>query len=106
MSSYHTEGFVKTVTKTDDGVKFTIEVAAPYLFESKEKKESDSTTQKMLLVADNESNAKIYAANKEFEMADAEMTTLLIAKSNHMKIRLFVTIKKEASLVVSKLEIP
>jgi len=106
MSEYHTEGFVKTVSKDGEGVKFTIEAAAPYLFESKEKSADGSAKRKILLVADGESNVSIYSESIEFKMKDCEFAALLIAKANHMKVRFSVDEKviEQTPLDVSKVE--
>ena len=106
---YHVEGFVKVVSKDEKGVKFSLEAVAPYLFESKEKKLDGSIKRKILLVADDESQARIYAESVEFKIGKNEFTALLIAKASHMKVRLTVNGKdreqnKENPLVVSKLE--
>lgn len=90
MSEYHTEGFVKTVSKDEKGVKFTVEASSPYLFESRSKNEDGSAKRKILLVAGGESNVRIYSESVEFKMEDCELAALLIAKANHMKVRLIV----------------
>ena len=38
-TTYTTEGYVKNITKASTGLNFTLEAVAPYLFESKEKKD-------------------------------------------------------------------
>ena len=107
MSEYHTEGFVKTVSKDGEGVKFTIEAVASYLFESKEKSVDGSAKRKILLVTDDEGRAKIYAESVGFKIDDFELTALLIAKANHMKVRLSVDEKaiEPPPLVVNKLDV-
>jgi len=107
MSEYHTEGFVKTVSKDGEGVKFTIEAAAPYLFESKEKNADGSAKRKILFVTDDEVSAKIYAESVGFKIDDFDLTALLIAKANHMKVRLCVDEKaiEPPPLVVNKFEV-
>ena len=90
MSEYHTEGFVKIVSKEGKGVEFTVEASAPYLFESEEKREDGSAKRKILLVAEGESNVRIYSETVEFRMEDCEFAALLIAKANHMKVRITV----------------
>ena len=106
MSEYHTEGFVRTVTVDGDDVKFTIEVAAPYLFVSKEKTADDSVRRKTLLVAGDKGEARIYAETVEFSMAKTDFIALLIAKANHMKMRLTIDEKAmvQTPLFVSKIE--
>ena len=108
MSEYHTEGFVKTVSKDGKGVKFTVEVAAPYLYESKEKKEDGAARRKILLVIDDERTARIHTESVGFQINDLEFTALLIAKANHMKVRLSVDENaiEQIPLAVSKLEMP
>lgn len=107
MSEYHTEGFVKTVSKGGEGVRFTVEAASPYLFESREKKEDGSARRKILFMTDDEVGARIYAESVAFKVPKGEFTALLIAKANHMKVRLSVDEKaiEKMPLVVSKLEV-
>jgi len=102
MSEYHTEGFIKTVSSDGEDVKFTIEVVAPYLFEVKDK--STEPKRKMLIVSKDERNAKLYDESKEFKMTKMELTAMLIAKANHMKVRLSITHLK-APLQVVKFEV-
>ncbi len=106
MSEYHTEGFVKTVSTDVKEVRISIEAASTYLFESKEKNEDGSSRRRILLVTDDEDNAKIYVENIAFKLKKNELTALLIAKANHMKVRLSVDEKaiEHIPLVVSKLE--
>jgi hypothetical protein len=106
MSEYHTEGFVKTVSKDGRGVKFTVEAATPYLFESKEK-EDGLVRRKILLVREDGSCVRICAESVTFKIDDFELTAILIAKANHMKVRLRAeesAIGKN-TLVANKLEI-
>lgn len=107
MSEYHTEGFVKTVSKDRKGVKFTVEAVSPYLFESREKKEDGSVGRKMLLMSEDEASARIYAESAAFNVTKNEFIALLISKANHMKVRLSVDEKaiEKMPLVVSKLEL-
>lgn len=109
MSGYKTEGYIKTIKVAGSGVTFTIDAAEPYVFESKDNKEA-VPTRKILLVADAGGKAKIVVADSKFKIGgkkskntqpvsnntvetDAEnvkvdYTALLIAKANHMKVRL------------------
>ena len=107
MSEYHTEGFVKTVSKDEKGVKFTVEAVSPYLFESKEKKVDNSSNRKFLLVTDDECNARIYSESVEFKAENFEFSAFLIVKANHMKVRFGVDEKAidQTPLVVCKLEV-
>ena len=93
MSEYHTEGFVKTVSKGGEGERFTVEAASPYLFESMEKNADGSAKRKILLVSDDESSARIYAESVEFKMQSVDFASLLVIKANHMKVQLAVVVE-------------
>lgn len=95
MSEYHTERFVKTVSKDRKGVKFIVEAVSPYLFESREKKEDGSSRRKMLFVAGDVGSARIHGENVEFKMMNVDFASLLIVKANHMKVKLFVDLEDE-----------
>ena len=98
MSEYHTEGFVKTITKIGKSGSFTIEVSAPYLFESKERGEDGLTKpkNKILFVAKTGSTACMIDAAQEFKMANLDFTSLLIVKANRLKVRLSIMIDESA----------
>ena len=98
MSEYHVEGFVKTITKSGKSGSFTIEVSAPYLFESKEMGEDGLTKlkNKILFVAKTGRTACMIDATQEFKMANLDFTSLLIAKANRLKVRLSIMIDKSA----------
>ena len=89
MSKYQCEGFIKEVKIEKEGVSFTLEPAAPYLFE---KKEEDGKTKKLLLFVDDSktpNEAKIYDDNQRFSVPSkkCDLSAMLIAKANHMKVR-------------------
>ena len=98
MSEYHTEGFVKTVSKDEKGVKFTVEAVSPYLFESKEKKVDGLAKRKMLLVTDEENGVRICDESVEFEMRSVDFASLLVVKANHMKVKLLVELEDGKSI--------
>ena len=98
MSEYHTEGFVKTVSKDEEGVSFKLEPVAPYLFEATEKKEDGLAKRKILLVTDDESSARICAESVEFKMQSVDFSSLLVIKANHMKVKLFVELEDGKSI--------
>ena len=105
-TTYTTEGYVKNITKASTGLNFTLEAVAPYLFESKEKKDDGSVKRKILLVTDDETDARIYTESLMFKVTKNELAALLIAKANRMKMRLTVGEKEieQTPLVVNKLE--
>lgn len=88
MSAYQCEGFIKEVKIEKEGVSFTLEPAAPYLFE---KKEADGKTKKLLLFVDDTktpNEAKIYDDAQQFSAPPkCDLSAMLIAKANHLKIR-------------------
>lgn len=90
MSECRCEGFIKEVRVTKDGkVTFTFEPVAPYLFEKKS--EDGKTEWCLLFVDDNLHNAEIVKPTHEFvPPGPSDLNTLLIAKANHMKVRLVV----------------
>ena len=98
MSAYQCEGFIKEVRIEKDGkVSFTLEPAAPYLFE---KKESDGKTKKLLLFVDDPQNpgsAKIKGDKEEpwfsAPMEKGDLSAMLIAKANHMKVRVISSLE-------------
>ena len=92
MGTYHCEGFIKEVKIANDGdVIFTIEPAAPYLFE---KKEEDGKTKKLLLFVDDPQKpdrAKIMGNKEETWLSvsseKCDFSAMLIAKANHMRVK-------------------
>lgn len=97
MSAYQCEGFVKEVKIVKEGVSFTLEPAAPYLFE---KKEEDGKTKKLLLFVDDPQKpdiAKIIGDKEETwfsaPLEKVDLSAILIAKANHMKVRVMSTLE-------------
>ena len=93
MSTYCCEGFIKDIEVVKDkGVSFTLEPAAPYLFE---KKADDGKAKRCLLLVDdlkNPAEAKVQDSNNKFvPPKPADLNTLLIAKASHMKVRVKVS---------------
>jgi len=93
MSTYHCEGFVKEIEVVKDkGVSFTLDPAAPYLFE---KQADDVKTKRCLLLVDDSKNpaeARVWDINNKFAPPKpSDLNTLLIAKANHMKVRVKVS---------------
>ena len=76
MSMFHTEGYIKMVTQSEGekSVSFKIEASAPYFFEIKEDDEG----------------ARIVSHNHTFKMTNTDFTALLIAKANHMNLRVSI----------------
>ena len=103
MSTYHTEGFIKMVSKGKDGVVFTIEATAPYLFESKCDSKESTVKRKVLLVCENEETALIKDECVRFLSTSIDLTSLLIAKANHLKV--LITIEDVSLLSVSTLNV-
>ena len=111
MSTYQCEGFIKEVKVTENDVAFTLEPAAPYLFE---KKEDGGKTERWLILVDdirNPSTAKIIKPSQSFVAPKpTDFHSLIIAKSNRIKARLTVMIDDEANaekqpLVVVNLDV-
>jgi len=97
MSAYQCEGFVKEVKIANDGkVTFTLEPAAPYLFE---KKEEDGKIKKLLLFVDDSKTpieARIYDDAQQFSAPPkCDLSAMLIAKANHLKIRVTSNLSPE-----------
>lgn len=92
MSTYCCEGFVKEIeVAKGKSVSFKLEPAAPYLFE---KKADDGKTKRCLLLVDDSKNpeeAKVWDSDNKFFPPDpSDLNTILIAKANHMKVRVKV----------------
>ena len=89
MSKYQCEGFIKEVKINNAGkVTFTLEPAAPYLFE---KKEEDGKVKKLLLFVDDiktPNEAKIYDDGQQFSAPSEnfDLSAMLIAKANRLKL--------------------
>ena len=106
MSTYQCEGFIKEVKIANDGkVSFTLEPAAPYLFE---KKEADGKTKKLLLFVDDPKkpdSAKIVGGKDKEEtcfsapLEKCDFSAMLIAKANHMKVKVISTLQSPPILV-------
>ena len=91
MGTYYCEGFIKEVKVAADGeVSFTLEPAAPYLFE---KKENDGKTKRLLLLVDDPqkpNGARVLGNDEEPTLSapsKCDLSAMLIAKANHLKIR-------------------
>ena len=101
MSTYCCEGFVKDIEVVKDkGVSFTLEPAAPYLFE---KKSDDGNAKRCLLLVDdlkNPAEAKVRDSNNKFvPPKPADLNTLLIAKANRMKVRVTANLEHHEAVV-------
>ncbi len=92
MSMFHTEGYIKMVTQSEGekSVSFKIEASAPYFFEIKEDDKSPSEKRKILFVSESEDSARIVSHNHTFKMTNTDFTALLIAKANHMNLRVSI----------------
>ncbi len=107
MSEYCIEGMLKEITVVDEKVAFRLEPVAPYIFE---KKRDDDSTERCLLLVDNRENpsvARVVKTDRWFAApAPLDFHSLLIAKANHMKVRLNTDEKaiEQIPLVVSKIE--
>lgn len=125
MSAYQCEGFVKEVKIVKEGVSFTLEPAAPYLFE---KKEEDGKTRRCVMFVertDKDATALIFEEDHYFSFAKAQdnlaeeakprtvidspidatcidLDGLLMLKANRMKLRIEVKVdvKVERALIV------
>ena len=115
MSTYQCEGFIKEVKIANNGnMTFTLEPAAPYLFE---RKKDDGATEMYLLFVESdtkaadtngianeqikESNAKIIGSSSEFKASiPCWYNTLLVAKANRMRVRVEITWKTRLSKFV------
>ena len=107
MSMYQCEGFVKEVKIANDGkVSFTLEPSAPYLFE---KKEADGKTKRLLLFVDDPQkpdSAKIVGDKEEAwfsaPLENGDLSAMLIAKANHLKVRVASTLELNKESKVKK----
>ncbi len=96
MSVYYTEGYIKTLSKGYRGITFTLEATAPYLFEIKETGKEVPAKRKVLLVDDENNIVRIEEAGAKFTMPKAiDFIGLLIAKTNHIKVRLTADPKRK-----------
>ena len=117
MSTFHTEGLIKEVRIEGEKVTFTLEPVASYIFE---KKKDDGSTERCLLLVDDDKNpsaAKIITVGHEFAAPKpADFHSLIIAKANRLKMGITVcgdnienkqNIKadRKQPLCVSKMEI-
>ncbi len=91
MSMYHCEGFVKEVKIDKDGkVTFTLDPAAPYIFE---KKRDDGKAKRcmLLLEASKTSNkARILDGDDDPKFSvpsGCSFSAMVIVKANHLKVR-------------------
>lgn len=89
---YYTEALIKEVAAIGaDQVSFKLEPISPYVFE---KKKDDGATERCLLFVDNVTKpckAKIVVTDKTFVAPKpADFNALLIAKANHLKVRIEV----------------
>lgn len=110
---YKCEGFIKEVKIVSEGVSFTLEPAAPYIFE---KKNDDGSTERCLLFVGDDKNpsaAKIIKAGHEFAAPKpADFHSLIIAKANRLKVRIIIcddsidiNANEKQPLSISKFEI-
>ena len=94
MSMYHCEGLVKEIAVKGGKVTFKLEPSAPYVFEKK--KDNGTTERSLLFVEEVESPkvAKIIAANYGFSAPEsADLHSLIIAKTNRMKVKVVSNLK-------------
>ena len=91
MSTYQCEGFIKEVKVANEGVTFTLEPSAPYLFE---KKAEDGKTERcLLLVNDSKTSTEAMIHNGDIEFSapsKCDLSAMLIAKANRLKVRMTV----------------
>lgn len=101
MGTYQCEGFIKEIQITKEGVTFTLEPVAPYLFE---KKSEDGKTKKLLLLVGDSKKPKVAKTNNakinEAKILDGDenpkfstsngccLSAILIAKANHLRVRI------------------
>ena len=100
---YVCEGFIKTVGVKGGKVTFTLEPAAPYLFE---KKEADGKVKKLLLFVDDPQkpdSAKIVGdKDKDGTWFSApskkcDLSAMLIAKANRLKVMVASELKNDTT---------
>lgn len=93
MSTYCCEGFVKEIEVVKGKrASFTLEPAAPYVFENKA---DDGKVKRCLLFIDgpkNPADAKVLDCDSKFVPPKPyDLSTLLIAKANRLKVRVKVS---------------
>lgn len=93
MSTYCCEGFIKEIeVLKGESVLFKLDPVAPCIFDMKA---DDGKVKRCLLLVDdlkNPAEAKVQDSNNKFvPPKSADLNTLLIAKANHMKVRVKVS---------------
>ena len=88
---FHTEGFIKALSKEGNAASFRIETVPPYLFEIKDDNKESLVRRRMLLLDESGEIAHIKDENHPFVIDQSDFTNMLIAKANHMKIRFTVS---------------
>ena len=118
MSEYHTEGFVKTITRSATELVFTIEPAPPYLLIFDKKEGDDKSVRRILFVKGKRDDihrledrpSLVVVENVTFQATGTDYSALLVAKANHMKVRLTTSIEDDGNaaanpLLVNKFEV-
>ena len=106
MNEYHVEGFVKTITRSVSELVFTIEPSSPYLLVLSKVASDAKSQQRLLLVKGKMKDLHKYDAmlswvvkeDVSFQMMSVDFNALLVAKANHMKVRLTVSIEDEKNI--------
>ena len=87
---FHTEGFIKTLLKEGNATSLRIEAVSPYLFEIKDDNKESLVRRRMLLLDESGEIVHIKDENHLFVIDQSDFPNMLIAKANHMKVRLTV----------------
>ena len=101
MSEYHTEGFVKTITRSVNELIFTIEPTSPYLLIFDKKEGDDKSVRRILFVKGERDDihkledrpSLVVVENVTFQVIGTDYSALLVAKANHMKVYLTTSIE-------------
>ena len=100
MNEYHTEGFVKTITRSTTELVFTIVPTPPYLLIF-DKEGDEKSVRRILLVKGEKVDVHkhedrpslVVVENVTFQAIGTDYSALLVAKANHMKIHLTMSIE-------------
>ena len=115
MSMWLTEGFVKTVSRksknTNEIVSITIDAVPPYLFVLNKQKDDGKPLRFLILteggLSDNKMNTSkiVKEDGYKFLVGNVDFAAMLIAKANHLRMRLLLGDVRQKEAIVSSFDI-